>query len=124
MTNERRSTLALLKYPLVFFGLSLLVVEAAFGTILATRNLSFWLVVILSSWMGVLFLVSIITVAILVYKVPSHIMLESQKEITEQKYELDLINRQLNKARELLERANYQSPDRVNLSDSNDKMKL
>lgn len=79
--QPRESILAQLRYPLVFFGLALLVVEAAFGVGLATNSTSTALTIVLSSWMGVLFLAAILVVAFLVYKVPTHIMLESQRQL-------------------------------------------
>jgi membrane protein implicated in regulation of membrane protease activity len=101
----RESSLSQLKYPLVFFGLGLLVVEAAFGAALATSSGSVQLVIILSSWMGGLFLISILVVAFLVYKVPTHIMLESQKELNRERTEMIHLQERLHRASLILEEA-------------------
>lgn len=82
MSELKQSPLSSLKYPLVFFGMALFIVESAFSFALkgsTSEKTSF----ILSSWMGGLFLIAILVVAFLVYKVPTHIMLESQKELKE-----------------------------------------
>ena len=81
-SEVKQSPLSLLKYPLVFFGMCVSVVEAGFGFAL-NNSTSEKMSIILSSWMGGLFLVTIFIVAFLVYKVPTHIMLESQKELKE-----------------------------------------
>ena len=119
MAEPRESSLSQLKYPLVFFGLALLVVEAAFGAGLATSAKSVTLVIVLSSWMGVLFLISILVVAFLVYKVPTHIMLESQKDLKLEREEIDALRERLGRATLILEKAQRSDDD-----DSNDLVEI
>ena len=102
MGEKRESILAALKYPLVFYGLALLVVEVAFGAGLAANSDSVTLVIIISSWMGILFLVSILVVAFLVYQVPTHIMLESQEFVARDAQQLRALKRQMEHTLSLL----------------------
>jgi len=106
MSGNQESVLSQLKYPLVFFGLSLLIVEAAFSTALASNNNTNEIVFYLSSWMGGLFLVSILIVAFLVYKVPTHIMLESQKVVSKSNKDLLALKDRLDRAADIISNSN------------------
>jgi hypothetical protein len=70
--------LAQLKYPLVFFGLGLLVTEAAFGVVLVGNSTETTKLAAIGS-MFFLFVFSIGVVAALVWKVPSHLMMTSER---------------------------------------------
>ena len=96
--NGGSSLLEPLKYPLVFFGLALLVVESAFAGGVVANSDSETLVVFLGSWMGALFLVSILVVAFLVYKVPEHIMLETQRRLRSDAGDLEELQRRVGEA--------------------------
>ena len=74
--SGRGSTLSHLRSPLVFFGLSLLVVESAFGACILKYSGTEHTVVILASWMGGIFVLSILAVSFLTYKVPKNIIVE------------------------------------------------
>jgi len=80
MDNDRKSVLSQLRSPLVFFALSLMVVESAFGFFLVSGEKGLAHIALLSILMAVLFLATICIVAFLVYKVPSHIMLEAKQK--------------------------------------------
>lgn len=84
MAGEKRggSVLSQLRYPLVFFGLSLLMIESTFGFCLARYSYSERITVALASWMGTLFIVVTVIVALLTYMVPEHIMLQAQMSTT------------------------------------------
>jgi len=111
MSNENiKSALGQLKYPLVFFGLALLVTESAFATGLWKNVESEKLTIILSSWMGGLFLVSIIVVAFLVYKVPTHIMLESQKDLQQDLSRLQNLRSRVNVVTAILTELSHNPP--------------
>ena len=71
--------MAQLKFPLVFFGLALTVVESSFGAALVRHTYSDAVTITFGCIMGALFLCSITAVAMLTYKVPSHIMLQPQE---------------------------------------------
>lgn len=81
MADERQSILAQLRFPLVFFGLALIVVEAAIGTALNTTQ-DPETVTLLINWMGGLLIYVVTVVAFLVYKTPSHIMLGKQDAVS------------------------------------------
>jgi len=74
--------LSQLKFPLVFFGLALIVTEGLFGIAL-NRSSSQTTVVVIVGCMTGLFLVSIAVVGLLVWKVPTHIMLTAQTRAPE-----------------------------------------
>jgi|SRR5215471_3167695 len=81
-TNNSEATttafvLSQLKYPLVFFGLALIVVETLFGLALNQSSSQTATLVIVGCMTG-LFLVAMVIVALLVWKVPTHIMLTAQ----------------------------------------------
>ena len=92
--NWRQSALSQLRSPLVFFGLSLFVVESAFGGCLLKYSYSERAVVILSGWMGGIFVLSILAVTFLTWKVPSNIVVEASS------VRQDLIDKDLSEARE------------------------
>ena len=103
--EKKESALAQLKYPLVFFGLALTVIEGTLGITLATNSFSENVTLLIISWMSIIFLSSIIIVAYLVYKVPSHIMLTAQKqtEQTEQsEKQLKIIRNRIEKNVEII----------------------
>lgn len=95
MAEKRSTILGQLKYPLVFFGLALLIVETTLGSVLALNELSETAILSVVAWMGILFLTTVGIVAFLVYKVPQHIMLTSQ-ESTE---EIELLRERLERMR-------------------------
>ena len=81
MTEEKRTgILTVLRYPLPFFGLALLATESAFATVIMTEvgqaNIG-----LLLTLMTVVFAITILAVAFLVWKCPTHIMLMPQKEL-------------------------------------------
>lgn len=78
------SYLAQLRSPLIFFGLALLLIESSFGACLLRYAFSEHTVTILACWMAVLFIIAIVAVSILTYKVPRHLMLEFQTNTTEE----------------------------------------
>jgi hypothetical protein len=101
--------LSQLKYPLVFFGLGLIVVETVFGIAL-NRALTQTSILVIVGCMTGLFIASIAIVGLLVWKVPTHIML------TAQTYASDDVLEQLRRARnaaQVLERWRQQpkTPD-------------
>ena len=80
MITKQDSILAQLKFPLVFFGLALLIVEASLSIALASytaEQIKIYIVIL----MGFSFLLTITIVSFLVYKVPQHIMLGYQTEL-------------------------------------------
>lgn len=96
MKEEWEKTLDQLKYPLTFFGLTILVMESAFAGILLVNSFPVLVVIYIVSWMGIIFLASIFAVFFLTYKVPKHLMLEPQLSIDREDIEL-------NKLRSMLE---------------------
>lgn len=66
--------LAEVKFPLVFFGLALLVNEGAFSTVFFRNSTQTVQMAVIVS-MSLLFLVSILLVGLLVWKVPTHLMM-------------------------------------------------
>jgi hypothetical protein len=85
-TSEKRQdgTTALilgqLKFPLVFFGLALVLVESAFVVVLQRPMLAETAVLEIVRYMAGLFALSTATVGLLVWKVPQHIMLTAQTD--------------------------------------------
>jgi len=110
MAEKRSGILEQLKYPLGFFGLSLLVVEGAFGAVLSINELSEKVILILSTWMGGLFLVSILVVAFLVYKVPKHIMLQSQEDLGQEIQNIEALNTRIKNATNFLKKLSENPP--------------
>lgn len=84
MNEKRENVLAQLKYPLVFFGLALLLMEGIFSACLVAKSDSVLLLVVLVSWMSIMFLITILVVAFLVWKVPTHIMLQAQSRVDQE----------------------------------------
>jgi hypothetical protein len=103
MEKRKESALSQLKYPLVFFGLALIIVESAFGAGLALYSESDWAFIVLSSWMGGLFFSTIVIVAFLVYKVPEHVMLESQLDLRREAEAYKVLRKRLNHAVSILQ---------------------
>src|SRR5262249_49616005 len=81
--KQKESALSQLRFPLVFFGLALTVVESAFGFVLVQRTNSDHTVIVLAAWMGSLFALSILLVGFLTYARPTHIMLQAQPSIAQ-----------------------------------------
>jgi hypothetical protein len=80
-SGSQTSVLRELKFPLVFFGLCLLVTEAAFGAVLWHGNLSEKLLLAYGIMMTVVFLVTIGVVCFLTYAVPESLMLQPQSTL-------------------------------------------
>lgn len=76
--------LARLTHPLVFFGAALAVYEGTIGTALLIGKHSDSTVLWLCVLMAVVILAAIVTVAILVFKKPQHLMLTQQDTIGEE----------------------------------------
>lgn len=112
--KNRHTTLTQLKYPLSFFGLALLVVEGTFGGALIKGVGSPKTTIVMGALMTGLFLVSIIVVAFLVYKVPTHVMLLPQdhvENILERTSELSAMRKRLKEAAERISKLSEQLPE-------------
>lgn len=72
------SLLRELKFPLVFFGLCLLITEATFGAVLIRGVVTERVAMLFGVIMGTLFLTTIGVVAFLTYHTPDHLMLSEQ----------------------------------------------
>jgi hypothetical protein len=79
-SEKRESVLAQLKFPLVFFGLCLLVTESTFGAVLLMGRWSENVGILFGSLMAGLFLVTIGLVGWLTYVAPRHLMLLPQEK--------------------------------------------
>jgi len=89
VTRSRRdaasnnSALAQLRFPLVFFGLALTVIEGAFTGVLLKSASDAAVTEFIGSLMAILFLAAIVSVTFLTYRVPTHIMLSEQTGIVD-----------------------------------------
>jgi len=92
------SVLAQLKCPLVFFGLSLTIIESTFGTVVIRSPYSERTTIIVACLMAGLFVVSMLTVAFLVYRVPMHLMLladQYAEHITQRTQQLNALKEKM-----------------------------
>lgn len=78
--RERESTLAQLKFPLVFFGLSLLVTESTLGAVVLLAGLSEGLRIQFGYMMVGAFVFTVSLVGLLTFYVPRNLMLLPQIE--------------------------------------------
>jgi hypothetical protein len=80
--NRGNSAIALilgqLKFPLVFFGLALVLIESSFVSVLQRNALPVAAQLEVVRYMAGLFALSTVIVGLLVWKVPEHIMLTAQ----------------------------------------------
>lgn len=112
--EKRSSVLAQLKCPLVFFGLALLVVESTFGGVLISSAHSERTTIIIASLMGGLFVLSMLTVGFLVYKVPINLMLLAHnyvQYVSQRTHEFDAVKEQIEQLAQSLRTLSENLPD-------------
>ena len=90
--SKRASVLGAVRNPLIFFSLALLVIEGIMGFVVANSEMTGPYQFVSVCVMGFLFLVVVLTVALITIKWPEHLYEEIAKELETTRQMKDFIN--------------------------------